>query len=578
MGLTSAFQIGRSALTASQLGIQVAGNNLANASSPNYTRQSALLSPSAARLISQNGYSGGGVTIDGVRREINEALQQRLRTGVADQAAAGARLDVYSGVESSLNELTGFDLSSQLSTFFNSWSERANLVQSSAVIVQQGEELAGFMRTMRSDLVGQRQQIDGELGAAVERADSLLNEIAGVNVQIANAENGGAAAPGLRDQRDEMLGELSGLMDVSTIEHSSGAVDVLVGSTPVVLGGLSRGLDLVRESNNGDLTVKVVLRDDRTKVPISSGRVGALLDARDEAVDGTIAELDSIASQLIFQINRIHANGANLDGLTSASGTLRITTADQTLALNDPLNSTLTQSPFTPTNGGFLVHINDDVNGGTRTVRIDVDLDGRDATGAAGFGDDTSGEDIRAALDAIPGLNATFDAEGRLNVEALTGYSFSFAEDSSGVLAAMGVNSYFTGTDASDIGVRDELIADPNGLMVGRFDNGVFVENATALAIADVQTEPVDGLGGESFRASWANAVQRVANRTSAAITRADAAGVVRDSLEAQRAAQSGVSIDEETMNLLSFQRQFQGAARIISIADELLQTLMAIV
>jgi len=578
MGLTSAFQIGRSALTASQLGIQVAGNNLANASSPDYTRQTALLSPSGGRLISQNAYSGGGVAIDGVRREINEALQQRLRTGIADESAARTRLDVYSGVESSLNELTGYDLSSQLSTFFNSWSERANLVQSSAVIVQQGEELASFMRTMRSDLVDQRQQIDGELGAAVERADSLLSEIADVNGQIANAETGGATAPGLRDKRDELLSELSGLMDVSTIEHANGAVDVLVGSTPVVLGGLSRGLDLVRESDNGDLSVRIVLKDDRTTVPITSGRVGALLDARGEAVDGTIEKLDAIASELIFRINQIHANGTNLDGLTSASGTMRISPADQTLALNDPTNSTLAQSPFTPTNGGFLVHVNDEVNGGTRTVRIDVDLDGIDATGTSGFGDDTSAEDIRAALDAIPGLNATFDAGGRLNVEAATGFSFSFAEDSSGVLAALGVNSYFTGTDASDIAVRDDLIDDPNSLMVGRIDDGTFVENATALAIAGVQDESLDGLGGENLRASWSNAVQQVANRTSAAVTRADAAGVVRDSLEAQRAAQSGVSIDEETMNLLSFQRQFQGAARIISIADQLLQTLFAIV
>lgn len=578
MGLTSVFNIGRSAMTASQFGLQIAGNNLANAANPTYSRQTPILKPGLGSRGSDGMYLGGGVRIEGVRREISEALQQRLRAGIAQQAGAQKQLDVYASVEASLNELTGYDLSSQLSNFFNGWSERANLIQSSAVIVQQGEQLAGFIRQMRDDLMSQRMQIDRELDASVDRADSLLREVAELNVAIAEAEQGRYTAAGLRDQRDQILGELAELLDVSTIEHDSGAIDVLVGSTPVVLAGISRGLELHRRSTNGQLEVWVAVSADQTRAPITDGRIGALLETRDQAVDSTVGELDTIAGRLIFEINKIHANGANLKGLENATGTVSVGLADRALALNDPSNSVFAGMPYTPTNGGFLIHVKNTASGATQTIRIDVDLDGRDATGALGFSDDTSAEDIRAAIDAISGLSATFDAEGRLSIDAAPGMTFGFAEDSSGALAALGVNAYFTGTNASDIAVRDDLIANPSKLMVGRIENGTFVENATALEIAALQTKPLDELGGESLRSTWSNAVQRVANRTSSAITRVRATGVVRESLEAQRAAISGVSIDEEIINLLTYQRQFQGAARLIAIADEMFQTLLSVI
>ena len=75
-----------------------------------------------------------------------------------------------------------------------------------------------------------------------------------------------------------------------------------------------------------------------------------------------------------------------------------------------------------------------------------------------------------------------------------------------------------------------------------------------------------------------ARGVESVASKASIARTNADAGRIVRQSLEAQRASLSGVSVDEESINLLNYQRQFQGAAQVISTADELLQTLISII
>jgi flagellar hook-associated protein 1 FlgK len=578
MSLTGAMHIGSSALTASQLAIQVAGNNLANAATPGYSRQLAYLTPLRGDH-SQPGLSvGQGVRVTDVRRQVDSALQSRLWVGVSNEAATAQTHDILSQVESALNELSDSDLSSALSDFFNTWSERANLTKSSAAVVQQGQQLAQFLQRLRGDLVAQRDQVDDQIASQVTRADSILTEVARLNGAIAEAETTGGVASDLRDQRDSLITELSGYMDVSVVEQASGSIDVLVGSTPVVLGGRSRGLMVRRETRGGAVSVKIAVAQDQRELNVTSGRLGGLLASRGTAVDGTIDTLDTLASQLIFQVNRIHSTGSNQPGLRSTIASLGVALSDRTLALSDPANATLSALPFEAVNGGFVVRVKNSGSGAEEETYVRVDLDGRDATGAVGTGDDTSAEDIRAALDAVDGISASFTPDGRLRVTADSGYEFSFADDSSSALAVLGVNSYFTGTDASDIGVRDDLVTNPNQLAVGQVRGGNFVENGAAMQMVQLQDRTLTALGGRSLKDHWGDEVQRLGVATETAATGADAASLVRQNLDAQRSAVSGVSVDEESINLLTFQRQYQGAARFISTVDEMTQTLLSIV
>src|SRR5690606_27458437 len=166
-------------------------------------------------------------------------------------------------------------------------------------------------------------------------------------------------------------------------------------------------------------------------------------------------------------------------------------------------------------------------DGALQTVRIDVDVDGRDAAGAPGFGDDTSLEDIAQALNNVPGLAASITPAGQLRVESAPGYTFSFTEDTSGVLAVLGVNSYFTGQDASDIAVRADLRDSPNLLSVGRMSGGpppVFIENAGALAMAAVQDQSKTSLDGRSIMQFWLDTAQGIGVEADTARTQAEAA------------------------------------------------------
>jgi flagellar hook-associated protein 1 FlgK len=579
MSLTSAIHIGRSALTASQLGIQVAGNNIANASTPGYSRQIARLSPLRGGGNSPQLSIGAGVQVASIQRQVDSALQARLWSGTADAAGANVYLDIFSQLEATLGELNDNDLSSELSSFFSAWSERANQTKSSAAVVQQGDKLAGFIRRVRSDLSNQTIQVDQQLAASVAQANNLIGSIAQLNQAIGDAEVSGQPANTLRDQRDQLVTQLSELLPVDVIDRGREGTDVLVGSIPVVLGTQARGIELRRFTGpDGSLEVSVNTTADGSRLDVATGAVGALMNSRKGVIDATVGKLDQLATQLIWEVNKIHSTGVTAAGFRSLTGSLRFSSAQRSLALNDPANGAIAQLPFAPTNGGFVVRLKQASTGATTTVRIDVDLDGITNGGTPGTTDDTSAEGIRAALDAIGGLNAGFNADGSLRINADEGFSFAFADDTSGVLAALGVNTYFTGADAGDIAVRQELKGDPSLLASGKYVNDVLVENAAALALAGLQNQSLATLGDRSISDLWRDTVQQVGGSVAGAKAAADAAGLVRESLDNQRAGVSAVSIDEESISLLEFQRQYQGAARVISVADQLTQELLAIV
>jgi flagellar hook-associated protein 1 FlgK len=578
MSLTSVLNIGRSALGASQVGIQIAGNNMANAATPGYSRQVGTFSPMRGDSSVQGISIGLGVQVRDVRRQVDNALTGRLWASAADQSAAQTQYGLMSQIESVLGELGDNDLSSEMSSFFRAWSETANGNGSSAVVVNQGAKLASFVRSLRSDLTQQRTLLDQQLAEGVRSANELLTQVAELNRAIYDAEGTGATANTLRDQRDQALTDLSSLLEVSVVDRGQQGIDVLVGSTPVVMGSRSRGLEVRRESDNGETVTRVLVSESQTQLDITTGQIGAVVSGRTGALDETVAALDEIAAQLIFQVNKLHSTGRNLSGFSALSGSLTVRTADRTLAMNDPENETFSGLPYSAVSGGFVVNVRNTATGAAESVRVNVDLNGLTNAGLPGTGDDTTAEGIRAAIDAVSGLSASFDAEGKLVIEADEGLEFSFADDTSGALAVLGVNAYFTGTNGTDIEVRGDLERNPSLLARGRDTASGFVENGTALAINGLQTQKISTLSDRSITEAWRDASQLVGNRTATAKSRAEASAVVTESLSAQRAAVSGVSLDEEAVNLINYQRQYQGAARLISIADELTQTLLNLV
>lgn len=578
MSLSAALQIGRSALSASQLGIQIAGNNLANAATPGYSRQVGSLEALRGDNSVPGGGAGRGVRVSAINRQVDAALQARLVSSTSEAAAANTRRQITSQVETVLGELGNNDLSSELTSFFRAWSERANQTKSAASVIQQGDKMAQYVKNLRNDLVTQRKQIDAELTAGVSQANNLINSISTLNSAISSSEGTGTPANSLRDQRDGFVAQLAELMDISVVDRGLGGIDVLVGSTPVVLGKTPKTLHVSVQSIDGQSVAKIVTTGDRgQELTIETGQMGALLESRTGTIDSTIARLDDLTSKVIFEVNKLHSTGTNAKGHTSLTSTIAFNTSNRVTPMNDPGNTALADLPFAAQNGGFLVHVKHTATGAMESIRINVDLDGVTASGLPGTTDDTSVEDIRAAIDGIEGIRASFNAEGKLSIVGDDGFEFSFSDDTSNSLAVLGVNAYFTGTNAADIAVRTDLLGDSNLLTSGRIVDGLFVENATALALARVQEQTLPGLSGQTIKQVWQDTVQFVGGAAATAKAASDSKMMVYDALQNQRDSLSGVNTDEESISLLDYQRQYQAAARIISTVDQMTQTLMSL-
>lgn len=568
MSIGSALQIGRSGLAANRTAIEVTGHNLANIATEGYHRQRAELTPIRSQELQRGIFLGRGVDVQQVVRQVNDALEGRLRDGISSQAHSLARQDLLKQIEAIQNEFTDSDLSSHLSEFLNSWSQLANNPQDQstrATIIQQGQSLAGLVRSVRTQYTESRVQLDRTIDAAVTSANDLLDRLAQINHQIVITDQGTGGAHGLRDQRDLLLSELAQYIDISTNEHENGSLDVFVGSIPLILNNQSRGLRVRENTVDGETTLKLALEEDNSLLEPMSGRLASLLEGREQDLNGAVEALDQFSRHLILEVNRLHSQGRGLEGFTSVTSSSRV--ADSTAALSTPEAGL----EFPPTHGSFQIHTISTKTGLRETSTIQIDADGIDPA------NDTTLEDLVAQINAKTDATATITVEGRLRID-MSGedVQLGFSDDSSGVLAALGINTFFTGSDAADLRVNDAVRQNPSLLAAGKSPEGA--DNTTAQAIASLRDSAVAGLNGASLNEFWSRHVEDLAVRVAQAQQQHEADTVVRESLGAQQQALSGVNADEEAINLLTFQRAYQGSARFLTVVDELIQTLLALV
>jgi len=565
MTLGSALNIGRSGLLASQTALTVTGNNLANLATRGYHKQEVSLSPIGDKQVQGGQFLGQGVQIDAITRRVNDALEGRLREAISQEGGSSIRQELLAQIEAIENEFTDIDLSSRLQAFFNSWSQLSNNPQDLSLrtlVTQEAASLTNFLVGMRSSFTQLQTQTEAALGNSVDAANDILERIEVLNQQIAQAEGGsGTQAMGLRDQRELLLSDLAKYLDISTVEQANGAIDIFVGSLPIVLNGESRGLDIRNTLADGQQVTEVVIAADGSAIDLSTGQLGGYIDFRNEDLRGAVDTLDTFANQLIFQTNRLHSQGQPLRGFGSVTGTTRV--SDPTLELTDP---TL-ELDFEPQHGSLKIHLTQKSTGERTTSLISVDLDG--------IGADDTLNSLATKLDGVPNLTATVNGDGTVTLTADTAdFEITFSEDSSGMLAVLGINTFFTGADAADIAVNP-VVQNPN--YVAAAQGHLPGDNRAALAIAALRDAPADALDGLSLTQFWGRHVEDYAIRLAQTRAAVEADGVVKEALVTQQQSLSGVNADEETINLIQFQRAFQANARFINVVDEMMQTLLAL-
>lgn len=327
--INSVLDIAKEALLAHQLSIQVAANNVANVDTPGYSRQVLTLtgrqaSPSAV------GQVGNGVRPESILRQFDQFMTQRLVGQQSTQSNSEAQLDGMRVIEALFNETSGQGLNDLMNKFWQSWQSLANNPENLSAkqsVVQTGQLLQDHLGQVYTQIVDTRYNLGVQLDSAISEINSLTQKISGLNVQITTSESPGRTANDLRDQRDSLVKDLAGFLDITYFENKdSGSYSILLADGhPLVDATQSNRIELAdgqlqwvnRTPDGKDIRLTIGAGEGL------GGKVGGWLTVYNDLVsdnpNNILGQLDSFAASLIQQVNQLHVQGV---GATAFATTL----------------------------------------------------------------------------------------------------------------------------------------------------------------------------------------------------------------------------------------------------------------
>ena len=452
-GLNGALSIATGALAAQEAAIGTVNNNIANATTPGYSREVVNLS-SAGTVGAGNTAIGAGVTVEGITSVRDQLLDLRIQQQTSDQSAATAQSNVLASVETYFSGSSG-TVGSDLSAFFTSLSALSSAPSNTAdrqTVISNAQNLVSEFHATSAALTSTQTGLNTQVSGDVTEINSLTSQIAALNPKIAQQTAQGQDGGALLDQRTQLEQQLAGLTNIAITATAEGDTVTTGNGTPLVVASQSLALSTGAGANG--LTQVLDSQGNIITQTLTGGDLGGLLQTRDVAIPGFLTQLDTLANGFATSFNAAQASGYDLSG-----------------------------NP-----GGALFTVPSTVSGSAAAIALRT----------------TNGSAIAASSDGSPG--------------------------SSGNLAAL-----------------------------------------TAVQ----STAPAGGLSPTD---SFSALVNSVGNAASQASTQSTAIQASLTQLTNQQNAVSGVSIDEESSNLIRFQQSYEAAAEVISTIRSLFSTTLGMV
>lgn len=564
MSLLGTIQMAANSLRATDVGLQVVGQNIANANTAGYSQEVLQLSPGPTQ---QSGgvLLGTGVAIDGVSAQIDPYVEEQLRLANGTASSYSTQAGVYQQLESVMNELSssGTDLTTSLTNFSSAIQNVLGSPQSDStrqLAVASGQTLAQNINSLATQVQSMQTDLNSQISGDVSSINQLVNQIAQLNVQIAGLQagvNNGSTAVGLVDQRNQALGNLSNLVGITVQQQPDGEVNVYAGNEYLVSGGIAQQVSLNDTIAPGAYGPTLQITANGSPLSTAGGQYGGQIAARDQILGGFLNQLNSFSGTLAGAFNQIYASGQGLTGYSTVTSQYGVSSAGTPLE-----NAGLTTAP---TNGSFQIVTENSVTGQSQTTTINVSLEG--------LGNDTTLDDVANQINQISGLSASVSASGKLTIASTdANQTFSFANDSSGLLTSLGINTFFTGDSATTLGVNSDLVADPSKFAAST--GGVGQDTNNAQALSQFATAPLASQQGSTITDLANGIVTNVTEGSASATASSTSSGSLQASLQSQSQSVSGVSIDEQAVDMIQLQNTYLASAKLITTIASLLQTL----
>jgi len=330
-----------------------------------------------------------------------------------------------------------------------------------------------------------------------------------------------------------------------------------------------------------NITPQILPNGEDNERRLTGGTLAGYFQFRDTSVGGYIEKLDAFAKSLAWEVNRLHSQGAGLERFEEVIGTYGMANSGlalQTgagLVFGDKLES-----------GNFMIGVYDK-NTGALVQFSALDFDSV-AAGVQNFDPATHTlQDVITAINnTFPGMLIASAPDNHLQITASGGYDFAFGSDSTGLLAAMGINTFFDGSDARTLSLNNTLRSNTARINTGHINGAGEMnegDNTTAKAIAALQNRAVatrtvaEGTTRQTLGEYYSTLVAKAGSDAQAAKFNFEYQQALANDLRARQESVSGVNLDEEMTNLIKFQHAYTAAAKLITTAESMLQVLLGL-
>ncbi|WFP49940.1 flagellar hook-associated protein FlgK [Methylomonas sp. EFPC3] len=545
-----------SGLTAFQRSLETTSNNIANANTDGYSRQRVELA-TRPEQFNGAGYMGNGVDVANITRSYDQFITNQVRSSTATYHD----LNSFYGLSAQVDNITADNktgLAPALKSFFDAVDGVANDPTSIAarqVMLTQTQSLTQQFNTMSERFGNLRTQVNQNLASAIDEVNGYAKTIAELNVKIVAdiGRSTGKQLPNeLLDQRDQLLTKMAEKVDVSYVPQADGSINVFIGKgQSLVLGSYAATLSLQGDSMDADHKQLILNGQDISK-QISGGSIYGNLRFRDQVLDPAQQQLGLLATGLATEFNNLHRAGYDLSGPPAATGVDLFDLGSPSVQVQGPPgnNAGAVASFVAPTSAANL----------GASYKLEVTSTAPDTFTLTNLSDNTvytplSASDLSdpaPAVAAANGFNISFS--GTLTI----GDSFTISPNFNAA-ANLKLNSAITNPKQIAAASAADLPGD----------------NSNALKLANLETKTSMLSGKASFGQVYGQLVADVGSQTHAASVGREAQDTLLKQATGAQQNISGVNLDEEAANLIKFQNSYQAAAKAVSVANAMFDTLI---
>lgn len=541
-----------------QTAIAVTAQNVANANTEGYTRQVAVFEATPP-LNTIPGMMGTGVQITEIKRSFDAFINSQINSETVTLGFFKAQKEILDQVEIVFNETSGGGVSKALNEFFESFQDLSINPQGlgeRASVLGKANILTDVTQRLGNDLKQKRLQVDNNLLATIGKINLLTSQIAKLNEEIHQVEVGPVNANDLRDERDRKVKELADLIDIQVLEESNNQIGITTTQGRQLVLGLT-SFELSVQINGDNFGLRDVMLDDGTgnltniTSEISGGSIGGMIEVRDTFITNQIKKLDIFSAALVREVNKIHITGFGIDGSTGLNffDPLSLTAKTNT---NNTGSATLSGNAISPSSASVDEYQIRITGGSTFSL---TNLTTGASSGTFTF---SSGNTVNLGN----GISITLTGSAQVNDI----FTFSLSENS-----------------ASSIAINSTLLSNSEKLAAGKTrlpGNG-----SNALAIAGLQNDLSfisqslsSGSGSFTFEDFYSSILSDIGLNAKEMNDNVSQQENILTQLLNRREEISGVSLDEEMINIIKFQQAFDAAARIIATTDEMLDSIQDLV